>query len=263
ELLRERATDAPVPMTVLVDRGSLGRIRNVAVGAASAPVVAFTDSDCVPEPDWLAALLVPLHDPEVGVVQGVTRPDPTSPRRRFDATQELTSFTGRYEACNIAYRTEPLQRSGGFDESIGFFGEDTAAGLSIRRAGWQAAFAPDAVVHHVVTHPGLPWHLRRALGYANWNTLVRRYPELRDELWHRYFLRQRSAAFTAAVAGVAVAVATRRVLPLAMSLPYVAMGRPRGRGRAALVDAGAAVAFDAAVFAGLVRGTVRERTVVL
>jgi GT2 family glycosyltransferase len=263
ELLRERAATAPVPMEVLVDGGSLGRIRNVAARAATAPVVAFTDSDCMPATDWLAKLLAPLDDPEVGIVQGATRPDPGAPRRRFDATQDLTSFTGRYEACNIAYRTQALVSTGGFDEAIGFFGEDTAAGLAVRRAGWRSAFVPDAVVHHVVTYPGLAWHLRRALGYANRNTLVRRYPELREELWHGYFLRPRSAAFAAAVAGVAASVTTRRLLPLLAVVPYARIRRPHGRNTEALVDAAAGVAFDAAVFAGLVRGSVRERTVVL
>lgn len=266
EHLRERASASPVPMRVVEDPGSLGRIRNRAVAEAAAPLVAFTDSDCVPAAGWLAAVVAPFATPggaSLGVVQGRTLPEP-GPRGRWSATQELTAFTGRYECCNLAYRVDALRASGGFDEAIGFFGEDTAAGLAVRRLGWQESFAPDAVVHHAVTHPGLAWHLRRALGYGNVNALVRRFPEVRDDLlWHRWFLRSASAAFTAAITGVVAAGVLRRLAPLLLVAPYAWMRRPRGRHRSDVVDAAGAVAFDAAVAAGLVRGSLRERTVVL
>jgi GT2 family glycosyltransferase len=210
----------------------------------------------------LRAGLAAFDSDAVAIVQGCTLPPDGVERGRWSATQELTSFTDRYETCNIFYRRAALQAAGGFDESIGFFGEDTAAGWAVRRAGGDVRFAGDAVVRHVVTHPGLSWHLRRALRYGNVNALVRRFPEMRERvLWHRWFLRDRSAAFTALVAGVTLGLVQRRFLLLA--LPYVWLRRPKGRRRSDLVDTAGAVAFDAAVFAGLVRGSVRERTVVL
>lgn len=263
ELLRDRAATSAVPVRVLEDGGSLGHIRNVAVSAARAPIVAFTDSDCVPEPGWLAALTAPLRggDQRLAVVQGCTRPEPGR-RGRWSATQDLPAFTQLYEACNLAYRTDALRAAGGFDEEVGFFGEDTAAGWAVRRDGWDSAFAPTAVVHHAVTHPGLGWHLRRGWRYANWNALVRRFPELRDELlWHRWFLRPASAAFALATGGVVAGVWRPRLL--ALTLPYLWHRRPRGRRRSDLIDAAGAIAFDASVFAGLLRGSLRERTVVL
>lgn len=265
ELLRQRAATATIPVIVLEDAGTLGRARNVGLAAAAAPIVAFTDSDCVPAPGWLAALVAPFADPEgarLAIVQGQTLAEADAERGRWSSTQELTAFTDRYEACNIAYRRDALRDVGGFDEDMGFFGEDTAAGWAIRRAGWKATFAPAAVVHHAVTHPGLGWHLRRAFGYGNWNALVKRFPEMRTELlWHRWFLRRRSATFTSAVIGLLFATRHRRALVLV--LPYVWLRRPKGRHRADLVDALGSVAFDGAIFCGLVRGSIRERTVVL
>jgi len=262
EHLCERAATSPVPMRVERDLGSLGRVRNVALAEARGEIVAITDSDCVPAPGWLAALVAPFADPDVGVVQGRTEPDPAVPEERWSVTQRLTGLTGRYETCNIAYRRRALREVGGFDESVGFFGEDTAAGWAVRRAGWEARYAPDALVHHAVTHPGIGWHLRRARRYRNWNALVRRFPEIRQELlWHRWFLRPSNAAFAAAVAGGVVGLRARPALLLA--LPYAWLRRPRGRHRSDLVDTAGAVAFDGAVFAGLVEGSVRERTLVL
>jgi len=262
ELIAEVASAASVPVTLLDDEGSLGAIRNLAVAVAAAPVVAFCDSDCVPSPSWLRRGLAAM-DTGVGVVQGRTVPDPSVPLRRWASTQDLAGLTGRYEACNIFYRREALLGTSGFDEAIGFFGEDTAAGLEVRRAGFEARYCEDAVVAHAVTQPGLRWHLRRGLGYANWNRLVRRYPELRTQLWHRWFLRRESAAFAGAAAGVLAAVVARRTPPLVLAVPYLILRRPAGRSRSDLVDAAGAVAFDAAVFAGLARGSIRERTVVL
>jgi GT2 family glycosyltransferase len=261
--VRARAVDASVPIRVVDCPGPIGRARNAAVAAAGAPIVAFTDSDCEPEPGWLRAGLDALERaPEVGVVQGRTTPPVAAARGRWSATQELTAFTNRYETCNVFYRRDALVDAGGFDESIGFFGEDTAAGWAVRRAGWDARFADEAVVRHVVTHPGLAWHLKRALRYGNVNALVRRFPEMRRQLlWSRVFLRPRSAAFTALVAGAALSAVERRFLVL--TLPYLWLRRPKGMHRSDLVDAAGAAAFDAAVFAGLLRGCVRERTVVL
>ncbi len=263
-LLVERAGRAPVPTRVHRVAGSVGRARNAALADARAPVIAFTDSDCVPAPDWASELLATLRDGvDVDVAQG--RTVPAAPvAGRWAATQHIERFTDLYEACNIAYRTDVLQAAGGFGEDIGFFGEDTVAGWRVRRRGGAGRYAPTAVVAHDVTYPGPFWHLRRGWGYRNWNALVRRFPEMRDALlWHRFFLRPRSAATLAALTGATVAVAARRPAAAALALPLLWRHRPQRDGLAGLGDAAAGLAFDVAVGVGLVAGTIRERTVVL
>ncbi|MEY2399647.1 MAG: hypothetical protein QOJ00_2821 [Actinomycetota bacterium] len=272
ELLDERAADPTVPFALRVFScdGSLGAVRNAGVTASRADIVAFVDSDCVPTPQWLERGLAYFVDDRVGTVQGATLPDPVLPRGRWDATQELTKFTGRYEACNLFYRRKLLEEAGGFDERIGFFGEDSMAGWAVRRLGFDERFAPDALVHHTVTFPGVRWHWRRALGYGNWNALVRRFPEMRAMLWHRVFLRPDGARTIAAFVGLialAVALLTRSSAALGVAVallaPFVWRHRPYSLRPIAFVDSVASAGFDAAIELALLWGSIRERTLVL
>ncbi len=266
DLLRSRAPQMRWPTRVRQQAGSVGAARNAALQAARAPLIAYTDSDCQPDPGWLLALLAALTD-DVAVVQGTTLPA-DGPRHRWSATQHIDRWSGLYEACNIAYRVADLRDAGGFDADIGFFGEDTVAGWNLRRAGGRGTFAADAVVRHDVTHPGPGWFLRRGWGYANWPALVRRHPEMRrDLLWAGVFLRRRRIAAWGALVGLGLggAQVVRGGRPWALLLlaPEVAVHRPRRRGLRGVGDLLAGMLFDGAVSAGLLRGMVRERTPVL
>jgi glycosyltransferase involved in cell wall biosynthesis len=233
------------PVKVLTELGSLGAVRNAGVRASDGEIVAFVDSDCVPTPTWLERGVAAFDDASVVVVQGMTLPDPSAARGRWDATQEITAFTRRYEACNLFYRRDELLSVGGFDEAIGFFGEDSMAGWAVHRLGRGELFAADALVHHAVTYPGLRWHLRRCLRYGNWNKLVRRYPEMRVLFFRRYFLR-------------------RSNLQTLLVFPMLWRHRPyTWRRRDAIVDAAGGVLFDVAIEVALLWGSIRERTLVL
>jgi GT2 family glycosyltransferase len=260
EMVRTRSDGFPVPLRVLDVAGPLGRARNAAVQAATGNVLVSTDSDCLPEPGWLAAMLAAFA-PDIDVVQGRTLPA-EQPERRWPKTMRVESWSDLYETCNIAYRIDVLRKAGGFDEDAPIYGEDTAAGWRVRRLGGRRAYAHEAVVRHDVTYPGLKWHLRYARGHAVWPRLVREFPEMRKELLHgRYFLRRRSALFDLAVLG-GVLLARRRVCGLLLLLPYARVLRPavRADGLRGLADS---VAYDTATARGLIAGSVRAKRVVL
>jgi glycosyltransferase involved in cell wall biosynthesis len=250
-------------LKVAQDRGSLGRIRNLAAELATSDVVAYTDSDCRPHTGWLAAGLAALEE-GVGVVQGRTVPAHPSDVP-WSVTQDIAAPTGLYEACNVFYRRDALLGAGGFGEGLGFFGEDTVAGWSVERAGWRSAWAPDAVVEHIVTTPGFGWHLRRARYYANWPALMRAFPEKRDLLWHRVFLRRRSAEADAAVLAVLASVVLTSPWPLVAALPFWwrHMGRHWSTPSTFWHEGARGAVFDLAISAALVRGSLRHRTPVL
>src|SRR6266511_1286305 len=106
--------------------------RNAGWRTSMAPVVAFVDDDCVPEPGWLAGGLAAVNrDDRIGVVQGCTRKPDGAPLGDWTLWRQVTGPSPFFEACNIFYRRAALEQAGGFDEAIGNYGEDTALGWSV------------------------------------------------------------------------------------------------------------------------------------
>ena len=262
-VLEELRSRTPLDLKVVRNRTNRGpgAARNLALRQTDAPVIAFTDDDCLPTPGWLEAGLKCV-EAGADIVQGQTIPDPAVPYGRWAVSQSITAFDDRYETCNIFYRTATLRDAGGFDEDMPFFGEDTVLAWTALRLGATTDFEPEALVHHAVIQPGAGYYWRWSQQHGNWATLLRRFPEMRSKvLWAGLFTKRRHAGIVAAAAGIAAGVAWRPALALA--LPYLVYRLPRSLSRRAVEDQVLNAAFDAAVVIGLVRGSVRERTLVL
>jgi glycosyltransferase involved in cell wall biosynthesis len=247
-----RVVDAPV------DSGP-GLKRNLAAAEARGAVLAFTDADCVPEPDWLERGLAAFAD-DVGVVQGRTLPPPGQEPAPLTHWIVVNEDHGLYETCNIFYRRELFTSLGGFSERFyrryGMpFGEDADLGWRARRSGARVRFEPTALVRHAVEEIDLRAHLRAQWLARGFPQLARDLPELREVfLYRRVFLSPRSARFAAAAAGLALA---RRFPPaLALALPYARVLKRESR-------PGLAVLTDATLAAALFYGTVRARRPVI
>jgi len=154
---------------------------------AEAPLIAFTDDDCVPWPDWLEQALAAARRHPGAIIQGSTVPAPAELRRRgpFLRTVEIRQLDDSFQTCNIVYPRGVLEEVGGFDTEtfsrapfLG--GEDSDLGWRALKGGAQMVFASEAGVHHGVdwlggldkaklaARPTLPM-----LAYA-------RHPELRE-----------------------------------------------------------------------------------
>ena len=72
-----------------------------------------------------------------------------------------------FEGCNLAFPRAVLERTGGFDETYHFGGEDTAAGWSAIEGGGEWVFDETCVVEHDVTQRPLKWHLMMAWREGN------------------------------------------------------------------------------------------------
>ena len=264
EACRAHAEGSGVPVRVEVLPGTVGAIRNRAARLARGELMAYTDSDCMPEPGWLSAGVAPFEGrPELGIVCGRTLPaEPIV--QGWPATIEVEELTGRFESCNVLFRREAFCRTAGFDERIGHFWEDTAAGFAIKRLGWEVAYVPEALVYHDVTYPGFWWHIKRMQKNRNLAPVLAKYPEIRREaLFMRLFLQERDARFVAAVAGLLLA-RRRPVAALLLALPYAVMvARQQDGGEFDPRAYAQAPIYDLARVTGLLRGGLRNGRIVL
>lgn len=244
-----------------------GPARNAGAAASRAPVLAFTDSDCVPTPGWLQTGLASMS--AVDLVQGRVEPDPRARLGPFDHTVWVVEESGLYETANLFVRRDLFEGLGGFEDFVGArigkpLAEDLWLGWRARRAGARTAFDGDALVHHAVLPRGPAGYVGERLRLVYFPAIARRVPELRDSLFfRRWFLTRRSAAFDLAAAGVAIAALKRSPLPLLAAGPYAVelarYGRRWRSARVAAVEAGA----DAVGFAALAWGSLRSRSPVL
>ena len=264
-VLAELAERTPINLRVVrnVENRGPSAARNLGWRASQAPIIAFTDDDCIPSPGWLEAGLARFEGTRAGIVQGRTIPDPATPMTGWAKTLRYEQLSGLYESCNVFYRKDVLSSVEGFDEEITVpFGEDTAVGWKARRHGVSTEFAYDALVLHDVTYPPLRYWWRYAMMHGHFATLVRRFPEMRRELlWCRLFVWRDHAVFDAAVFGAVTGFLWWPAF--ALVLPYLYLRRPRRLSRYEVKVALVWPLYDAAILVGLLKGSLRERTLVL
>jgi glycosyltransferase involved in cell wall biosynthesis len=258
----------PVRAMRNVSPAGAGAARNAGARAAAGEFLAFTDADCYPVSTWLSAGLAALESAEL--VQGAVRPEPGTPLGPFDRTVWVTGENGLYETANILVRRDLFERLGGFEDWLAAsgrpMGEDLWFGWRARRAGAATAFCDDALVHHAVFARSPVAYAAERARLIHFPAIAARIPELRERFFfRRWFLNERSAAFDAAVLGVAAALRTRSPLPLAAAAPYARLLSRRAhqwRGDATRV-AVADFAADAIGLAALLAGSIRHRSPLL
>ncbi|MFH1208129.1 MAG: glycosyltransferase [Candidatus Omnitrophota bacterium] len=153
--------------------------RNVALREALYPYIAFTDSDCIVPPDWLAILsesfeAIQKNDASLaGVGGGNIAPSGKSPfqaalgvaldsflgslgsvqGRIFDKRRRVASI-----AClNALYSRAALESAGGFDEQLENMCEDADMNYRLDKKGYGLYFVPGVLVEHGGRRSFLSW----------------------------------------------------------------------------------------------------------
>ncbi|HVB17924.1 MAG TPA: glycosyltransferase [Stellaceae bacterium] len=134
--------------------------RNVGAEAATGEIVAYTDSDCVADPDWLTYLVARMEDghlaacggpnfppPEDSLVPAAVAVSPGGPTHVLINDQVAEHIAG----CNMAFRRDALLALGGFDPTYRAAGDDVDICWRFQDAGYTIGFSAAAVV----------WHFRR------------------------------------------------------------------------------------------------------
>jgi cellulose synthase/poly-beta-1,6-N-acetylglucosamine synthase-like glycosyltransferase len=161
----------------------LSRARNAVVAVADGDILAFTDDDCMPAPDWLSTLVRYFRAyPDAGQVSGAVDAAPIHKAEGFVPTcvlSEVRHITStrqfgheRSMGANTAYRLKVVHHTGGFDPLLGAgtpfpYCEDRDMTFRVLKRGYSVLDVPDARV----THFGVrPWTAlareRRAIGLA-------------------------------------------------------------------------------------------------
>jgi GT2 family glycosyltransferase len=267
-LERERAAGGLAIETIRhpVNRGR-ATAREAGWRAAGAPLIAFTDDDCVPDPGWLEAGLAACAEAPGAIVQGRTEPDPSELERLgpFSRTVSVPSYDPAFQTCNIFYPREALERAGGFDvESFGRVhgAEDSDLAWRAIKAGTPAVFSERPLVRHAVNELGPLGKIRFSAG---WSLLAyARHPELRRAHFaNAVFWKQTHVWLAQALVGLLL---PRRLWPLrlALAIPWARSLYARGKiegGGPALAPFYAAC--DVAEMYACVRNSVEHKTLML
>jgi glycosyltransferase involved in cell wall biosynthesis len=224
----EAAATAPAGLDVRFlssEEANISGQRNLGWRATEAPLVAFTDDDCRPAPDWLERLANAAADGADGILVGRTEPDPDEAHLHYGIARTIHVIGPDrwYRTCNIAYPRQLLEQLGGFDEELAFHCEDSDLGIRAEQSGAPQVFVDEAVVWHAVHVRSFRQAIADAARIAGEPELLARYPEQRDELYLRVFVSEEHAKLALALAGLLVLPHSRALATLA-AYPYV-MGR--------------------------------------
>lgn len=174
-----------LPLRVL-DRphGGPAAARNAGAQEAVGDYLAFTDDDCVVEPDWLSAFARGFTEAQAGALGGGTLlPEPAWLGMRASqfvvdvVTAHQRDATGNpllIVSNNAAYRRSVFESVGGFDERFPMAAaEDMEMGRRLARLGYRQQSWPAARVCHC--HRLTSWgHVRQQFRYGRGGYHLRR-----------------------------------------------------------------------------------------
>jgi glycosyltransferase involved in cell wall biosynthesis len=157
---REIAARFPDVRYVYQTNHGLSHARNHGAAIAKGEIFAYTDSDCMADPDWLYYLISTLLS---GDYAGVGGPNVSPPAQNWvqacvaaapggPSHVLLTDTVAEHiPGCNMAWYRWAFENVGGFDPEYHKAGDDVDFCWRVQQSGHAIAFSPTAVV----------WHYRR------------------------------------------------------------------------------------------------------
>ncbi|MDP9099278.1 MAG: glycosyltransferase [Verrucomicrobiota bacterium] len=154
---REIAAGFPGVRYVHQSNHGLSHARNHGARIAKGEIFAYTDSDCMADPDWLYYLLTTLLG---GNYAGVGGPNVSPPAQNWvqacvaaapggPSHVLLTDTVAEHiPGCNMAWYRWAFENVGGFDPEYHKAGDDVDFCWRVQQAGHAIAFSPTAVVWH-------------------------------------------------------------------------------------------------------------------
>ena len=163
------------PAVTVITTGGVGpaAARNLAIEQSRGEYLAFTDGDCLIDPEWLNELLAHFTEENIMGVGGdqLSPEDETPFGKDVHDFMNLIAFSTDYlktkktvmavkhnPTCNMMYRKKAFQIQEGFKKDL-WPCEDLEFDYRLIRAGYTLIFNPGAIVYHY--RPKTPWSFCR------------------------------------------------------------------------------------------------------
>jgi len=160
--------------------------RNTGLAAATGEIVAFTDSDCRADEDWLYYLVGDLFSsrfagiggpnflpPEDSAVAAAVLVSPGGPAHVMLSDRVAEHIPG----CNMVFYKWALEEIGGFDPIFTKAGDDVDVCWRLQQCGYRIGFSPAGFVWHY-RRSTIQAYLKQQYGYGEAEALlVRKHPE--------------------------------------------------------------------------------------
>jgi GT2 family glycosyltransferase len=174
------ARDFPLLRRHRQEHAGLSAARNLGAKLATGDILAYTDDDCLPEPDWLDRLVEAFDDPRWVAAGGPNIPPP--PRNRTEAVVAAApgapvhvllddTEAEHLPGCNLAIRRDALLAIGGFRIQYVTAGDDVDVCWRLREAGGRLRYVPGAMVWHHRRYRARDY-LRQQAGYGRAEALL-------------------------------------------------------------------------------------------
>ncbi|MDJ1179146.1 glycosyltransferase [Roseofilum sp. BLCC_M91] len=131
--------------------------RNLGIKTAQYDILAFTDADCRPQPQWLENLIKPFAKPEIGLSVGeiIALAGTTLLEQHADRQETLSqkhtlanAFCPYGQTANLAVRRSIFEQVGLFRPYLTTGGDADMCWRILRETDWKHEFVPDATVKH-------------------------------------------------------------------------------------------------------------------
>lgn len=189
--------------------------RNAGWRTARAPIIAFTDDDCLPERGWLRAGLEAIDGGADGVSGRLIVPIPDVPTDYEAMIRRLEHSP--FVTANCFYRRDVIAAVGGFDERFRVaWREDSDLHFRVLKAGYRLLQVERARVTHPVREA--PWGISlKEQRKSQYNALLySKHPlEYRRTVQSRPPLRYYAILLTIAVAGTGLVTRRNRLAAVA------------------------------------------------
>lgn len=131
--------------------------RNAGIRVATSDIIAFTDMDCRPEPQWLEQLIQPFSNPDIGLVAGeiIALPSQNLLEKYADKQETLSqkhtlnnSFLPYGQTANLAIRRSIFSQVGLFRPYLTTGGDADMCWRIQQQTNYQLELASQAIVKH-------------------------------------------------------------------------------------------------------------------